>query len=217
MARELMSRADISHMQHASDPRDLEELVYPSISAKAYLTRWVARSTTSQNLLLYGPPGSGKTRASYLLARTRCAEFMDEDPIRYYECESGTFDELLQIRKSESTVFGKLANPLFESIAILDEVDNFKPQQQKQLKKVMERTDQCYILTTNHIDAVDIGVRNRCYEIPWSIPSFDCCKTRLTSIASALSVQTLDDETLRGRVYTTEGWSQMLLNLEALS
>ena len=217
MSRELLRLSDISHIADPFDPTNVDQIVYPSEATEAYLKRWASRATATRNLVIYGPPGTGKTRASILLAKQRCAEFLDEDPIRYVECESGTFDELLQIQKNESTVFGRAACSSFESVVILDEVDNYIPPQQKQLKKVMERADQCYILLTNHITKLDSGLRNRCYEIPWFVPTFEACVPRLQEISFKLLNKSLDQDTLRSRVYTTSGWRQMLRNLDALA
>ena len=180
MSRELLRLSDISHIADPFDPTCMDEIVYPSEATEAYLKRWASRSSATRNLVIYGPPGTGKTRASMLLAKQRCADFLDTDPIRYVECESGTFDELLQIQKNESTVFGRAAYSSFESVVILDEVDNYKPPQQKQLKKVMERAGYSYILLTNHLAKLDEGLRNRCYEIPWFVPPFELCSSRVS-------------------------------------
>lgn len=217
MARELYRSSDISHIADPFDPSCIEEIVFPSSATEAYLKRWASRSTATRNLLIYGPPGTGKTRSSMLIAQQRCREFLDADPIRYVECESGTFDELLQIQKNESTVFGRMTHCSFESVVILDEVDNFKPPQQKQLKKVMERADHSYILLTNHITKLDDGIRNRCYEIPWFVPTFERCQDRLEQISFKLLNKSINEETLRNRVYTTAGWRQMLRNLDTLA
>jgi SpoVK/Ycf46/Vps4 family AAA+-type ATPase len=212
--RELTRHRDITHIRDPFDPSSLDDLVFPSEGAATYLKRWVARSTATRNILLYGPPGTGKTRAAHLLARERSAGYLDLDPVRYVECETGTFDSLLQIEKGESSVFDLMLNPDFQRITILDEVDTFKRDQQKQLKKILERTDLTYVLLTNHLDKLDTAVRDRCYEIPWFMPPFARCKERLRAISIQYLDTNLDDETLEDSVYTTAGWRQMLRNLE---
>jgi replication-associated recombination protein RarA len=212
--RELTRLRDIDHIRDPFDPSTIDDIVFPSEGAATYLKRWVARSTATRNILLYGPPGTGKTRAANLLARERSVGYLDLDPVRYVECETGTFDSLLQIEKGESSVFDLIQNPEFQRITILDEVDSFKKEQQKQLKKILERTDLTYILLTNHLDKLDSAVRDRCYEIPWFIPPFSGCKDRLRAISVQYLDLKLDDDTLRDSVYTTAGWRQMLRNLE---
>ena len=216
MGRDLLHLRDISHIADTFDPSNVEEIVFPSETVETYLKRWVSRSTATNNLLVYGPPGTGKTRATYLLARDRCSAFLDLDPIHYVECESGTFDELLQLRKNQTTVLLQAFDSSFETISILDEVDNFKSSQQQQLKKIMERTNHTYILLTNNLKSIDIGIRNRCLEIPWFIPSFERCQNRLRHLASKVTNKTLDDGLLRDTVYTTAGWRQMVRNLDFL-
>jgi replication-associated recombination protein RarA len=216
MGRELLYANDISHIADAFDPSSIDEIVFPSEAVETYLKRWVSRSTATRNLLIYGPPGTGKTRASYLLASQRCSAFLELSPIRYVECESGTFDELLQIQKNESMLVFRSIDSSFESVLILDEVDNFKPPQQKQLKKIMERVDRSHILLTNNLNNLDVGIRNRCVEIPWFIPSFEQCKIQLRHLARKVTNKTLDDRLLRENVYTRAGWRQMVRNLDAL-
>ena len=212
--RELTRLRDIDHIRDPFDPSSFDEIVFPSEGAATYLRRWVARSTATRNILLYGPPGTGKTRAAHLLARERSADFLDLHPVRYVECETGTFDLLLQIEKSESFVFDLLENSSFSPVTILDEVDTYEKRQQKQLKKILERADLTYVLLTNHIDKVDRAVRDRCYEIAWHMPSFERCKDRLAAISDKYLNKRLEEEMLRDRVYTTSGWRQCLRNLE---
>ena len=214
--RELTRLRDIEHIRDPFDPSTFDDIVFPSEGAATYLKRWVARSTATRNILLYGPPGTGKTRAAHLLARERSVEFLDLHPVRYVECETGTFDSLLQIEKGECFVFDQLANPLFAPITILDEVDTYEKRQQKQLKKILERSDLTYVLLTNHIDKLDTAVRDRCYEIPWYMPAFERCKSRLAAISVQYLNKKLGDDTLQERVYTTAGWRQCLRNLETL-
>ena len=212
--RELTRLRDIDHIRDPFDPSTIDDIVFPSEGAATYLKRWVARSTATRNILLYGPPGTGKTRAAHFLARERSAGYLDLNPVRYVECETGTFDSLLQLEKGESSVFDLMLNPDFKRITILDEVDTFKKEQQKQLKKILERTDLTYILLTNHLDKLDTAVRDRCYEIPWFIPPFASCKERLRAISNQYLNTNLDEETLRDSIYTSAGWRQMLRNLE---
>jgi DNA polymerase III delta prime subunit len=216
MSRELFGFTDISHIRDEFDPTSLAEVVFPSERTEIYLKRWVSRSTTTRNLLLYGSPGTGKTRAAYQLARARTDGTEEWDPIKYRECESGIADKLLQQLKDEVFAFPKTCHPKFESVVILDEVDNFKPDQQKHLKKVMERSDLTFILLTNHINRLDEGIKDRCYAIPWQLPNFEGCKERIRVLTENAGHRDLDETILR-RIYTSAGWRQILRNIETLS
>src|SRR6185312_11479224 len=140
MARQLSCYADIQHIADAADPQDFEEVCFPSANIAALLRRWCDRKLPSKNLLLYGPPGTGKTRAAFVLAKERLRRYKAEwDAITYMECESATFDPAFQKLKGDYQILQRLSDPEFESIVILDEIDNFRGDQQKQLKKVVER------------------------------------------------------------------------------
>lgn len=216
MKRELICYKDISHIADRFDPISLEEVVFPSARTETYLQRWVSRSTSTRNLLLYGPPGTGKTRAAYLLAKERTKHNSEWEPIKYRECESGIADKLLQQLKDEVLTFAKTCDPNFETVVVLDEVDNFKEEQQQQLKKVLERSDYAFILLTNNLKKIDEGVRNRCYEIHWHIPEFERCVGRLSTLVRLAALSDVSEESLR-RLYSGSGWRQMLRNIDALS
>ena len=51
---------------------------------------------------------------------------------------------------------------------IFDEVDNLKLNEQRLLKTFMNRENIVCILTTNHLNRIDDGVRDRCYEIDFN-------------------------------------------------
>jgi len=213
MSRHLYGFKDISHISDKFDPTSLEEVVFPSERSEIYLRRWVSRSTTTRNLLLYGSPGTGKTRAAYQLARARTSGSEDWDPIKYTECESGVADKLLQQLKDEVFAFPKISHPDFETVVILDEVDNFKADQQKHLKKVMERSDLTFILLSNHNNRIDDGIKDRCYAIPWQLPDFEGCKERMRVLIERAGHQDLDDAVLKS-IYSSAGWRQILRNIE---
>lgn len=51
---------------------------------------------------------------------------------------------------------------------VLDEVDNLNAQAMAVLKSVMNTPGCVFILTTNHFEKVEVGVRSRCYCIPFN-------------------------------------------------
>lgn len=218
MARELSSYSDLKHIAEPFDPAGVDEVCFPSASVEGLIRLWCARQGATKNLLMYGPPGSGKTRAAYILAEHRIAGRAAEwKPLRYVECESGTFDLLFQGLKSEYTVFPRLDDPEYQRIVILDEVDNFKPDQQKQLKKVLERADMAFVLLTNNVPDLDAGLRNRCLEVSWHVPAPDVCLPRLRQLAAKAGCTAVADEVLLREVYSVAGWRQMLRNLDAVT
>jgi DNA polymerase III delta prime subunit len=107
-------------------------------------------------------------------------------------------------------------NPLWEQFIILDEVDNFKPKEQQQLRTILDATDRACVLVTNNLNKVHAGIRNRCYEIEWVIPALSQCKDRLTALCNRQNRTNIPETLLEQQVYTTAGWRQMLRNIDAL-
>ena len=215
MNRQLAIYWDLEHVRDPFDPASVHELCFPSADTRALLLQWTERQGHAKNLLLYGPSGSGKTRAAEVLCRERLGQRSVEwHPIEYIPCESGTFDQALQHVKSGRQNFQKLTDSDFEQFYILDEFDNFRAAQQLQAKQVLEQTDVTFVLITNHIANIDPGVRNRCLEISWHIPSADVCLPRLRQLADRTGAGHVSDSTLVERVYTTAGWRQMLRNID---
>jgi DNA polymerase III delta prime subunit len=218
MKRELIRYNDISHIADHFDPLCVEEIVFPSENISNYLKRWVNRKTATDNLLFYGPSGTGKTRAADTLARTRAKDYLQWNPIRYVECQSALFSKLLDSLEGESMAFQRADHPDFQNIVVLDEVDNYDPTQQGQLKKIMERkADFAFILLTNHIRKLDIGLRNRCTEISWNMAPFESCLFRIRKIANTLGKESITDDVLRNKIYTTDGWRQITRNIDFLN
>ena len=221
MSRDPSIYHDLEHLADPFDPIIIDDICFPSPSIETTLRHWAERRLHEKNLLLHGPPGSGKTRAAYALCRHRLTGQSDDwNPIEYVECESGSFDAVFQRLKSMRTVFQCTTDAAFEQFVILDEFDNFKDDkqqpQQQQLKKLLERVDLKFVLITNYINRIDPGIRDRCLQISWHIPTAEDCLPRLRCVANRIGAGVSDD-VLVDRVYTPAGWRQMLRNLEALA
>jgi replication-associated recombination protein RarA len=215
MDRNLRTFKSISHIADDFDPVGLDQVVFPTERTESYLVKWMARKTSTRNLLIYGEPGTGKTRAAYLMALERTRILTGWDPVKYVECESGTADKLLQEIKDECFSFARAELDDFEQVVILDEVDNFKQDRQRQLKKVLELNDRTFVLLTNNLSDLDSGLRDRCYEISWNVASFERCEPRLAALGRTVLGRDLSVEELRS-VWTTAGWRQMLRNFDTL-
>jgi replication-associated recombination protein RarA len=112
---------DLRHLQEPFDPATIDEICFPSVNVETALRRWTTRGTSTKNLLLHGPFGSGKTRAAYVLCQERLSGRSNEwDPIDYVECESSTFNAMFQRLKSTRVVFQRLSDSDFEQFVILD-------------------------------------------------------------------------------------------------
>ncbi len=120
------------------------------------------------NLLLYGPPGNGKTTCAYIIARA----ILGEDKLM------GAFKEINasdQENRGIDVVTKKIkpfvkSLPLFSNtpfrILLLDEADSLTPEAQAALRRTMEKYNRnCrFILTANNVEAIIPAIRSRCTE-----------------------------------------------------
>jgi DNA polymerase III delta prime subunit len=116
-----------------------------------------------------------------------------------------------------SSNLNKAMNPLWEEVVILDELDNFKPKEQQELRTVLDVADRAVIVVTNNLKKVHGGIRSRCYEIEWTIPEFHKCLPRLAALFNRHNRPGVSETLLEQQVYTTAGWRQMLRNIDAIA
>src|ERR1700686_1851256 len=125
----LITYPDLQHIEDPNDPATIEDIVFPSQRIETYLKSWIASSPATRNLLLYGNPGTGKTRAAFVLAQAR-SNTTDSNDIHYVECKTGVGALLVEKFTRSGDTLDKAINPLWEEIVVLDELDNCKPKEQ---------------------------------------------------------------------------------------
>jgi DNA polymerase III delta prime subunit len=82
----------------------------------------------------------------------------------FYSCAQGMNGTVLITQIQNSTQYVSFNTSGFH-YSILDEVDNLTDAAQASLKAIMTGLHGIFILTTNHIGAIDKGVVNRCHVI----------------------------------------------------
>ena len=99
---------------------------------------------------------------------------------------------------------------------IFDEVDNLKVHEQRLLKTFMNRENIVCILTTNHLNRVDDGVRDRCYEIDFNAANPNDYLPRLRQLIVQNNLTPLSDKLLLRLVQQSNGSWRKLANYVAL-
>lgn len=136
-------------------PKDMSELVI-SNEVRDAINKYI-EDKQIPHLLLFGPPGSGKTTISYILVNQLKA--------KYIILNASSKDRGIETIKSTVTGFAKSAtadNKL--KIVILDEADGLTPDALEALKGTMESySNNCrFILTANIVDRIIGPIQSRC-------------------------------------------------------
>lgn len=111
---------------------------------------------TNQHLLLYGPPGSGKTTFALLAALPNCLELnaSDERGINVVRTKIKTFASSIQ-----------------KKTIILDECENLTPDAQQCLRRIIEDYNIQFIFITNYLSKIIAPLKSRLLKI-----KFECKK-----------------------------------------
>ena len=128
-------------------PKKLEEMIGINKPISEFL-----KYLGKKPILIYGPPGNGKTLSCYLVAKKLGLKLYEINASDYRDIES--LNKVLEITKQYS-IFGR------KRLILIDEVDGLSPQDTgaiKELIKILKESKNPIVLTAN--DAYDPKLRN---------------------------------------------------------
>ena len=88
---------------------------------------------------------------------------------------------------------------------VLDEVDNLNAQAMAVLKSVMNTPGCVFILTTNHFDKIEVGVRSRCHCIPFNAAPAEKWLPLAHRIMADAGLHGISDQQLLAVIQTGKG------------
>ena len=144
-------------------PEQFSDLVFEEECIKQRLFGY-ASGKRDGHIILYGDYGTGKSTAAKIIAKTRCDNETTDfvDIIHARDANIGI--ERFLIRLSNGFNIQQMMG-VNTPYAVIDEADQLSEINQHHLRAFMENSIGCVILTTNHIHALDKGIRDRADEI----------------------------------------------------
>mgnify|MGYP003139019018 CR=1 FL=1 len=122
-------------------------------------------------LILFGPPGGGKTETAKLLPAEICHDIQPADIMEFNGSKDNGIDKVRNVFDGFARI--TKSNSLDLGIIIVNEADGLSKDAQDALKGEMEKVaEYCLvIMTTNHIHRIQAPIRDRCRLVEFPLPS----------------------------------------------
>lgn len=202
-------------------PTSTNEMVFSNEETKELMYDILQHNITfpsngKTSLLLYGVYGSGKTTYANIFFNEYEKSFGGDNALVENVVVDGnekittTIDRLTNI--SSLVSFNQSNKHYF----LFDEVDGYNPKQQQRLKGWLNRDNVVCVLTTNHINDIDKGLRSRCFEIDFnaSANTYEYVQ-RMKQIIHQHKLHTISDKALFQIAEKCEGdWRNICATLQ---
>lgn len=195
---------------YKTDPLSTSDMVFGSDTTQSTLNAILSRrlpfpQSGKNSLLLYGSFGTGKTTYAPIF----CKEFEQAigDPtaepfVETIACDStAKIDAILKrCERIRSLVPQTSSYHYF----VFDEVDNLTSDAQQRLKSFLNHSKVICVLTTNYVQKVDKGLRDRCYQLAMNAASDAQIALRVHKVLSQNQMR-IDDQMLTDIISNSDG------------
>lgn len=185
----------------ASGPKSYHQIVYPSTAIYQKMHNLVVGAIPfpangKSGILIHGPNGTGKTTLAELLPEAMEQVRSGNSPsVSFLPVKTGNNGPAL-VQQADNIASTMPLHGRFQYI-IFDEVDNLGAAAMTSLKLVMNPPSAIFILTTNNLDKIDLGVRSRSHMIPMTVPPPNAWLLRCHAVLQNHGIQKMpSDDTL---------------------
>jgi replication-associated recombination protein RarA len=193
-------------------PEQFSDLVFEEQCIKQRLFAY-ASGKRDGHIILYGDYGTGKSTAAKIIAETRCddetAGFVDVIHARNASTEMDR--SLLRLSNGFNIQQMMGVNTPY---AVIDEADQLSEINQHHLRAFMDNSIGCVILTTNHIHALDKGIRDRADEVEIKSLTPNAVFERVNNILKAQGIVVEKSFLLRLLSTTSGSWRDVVRALD---
>jgi DNA polymerase III delta prime subunit len=199
------------------EPQTIDDCVFGNPRSKVTLEDLVSGAVPFPafgkcGILLYGTWGTGKSALARVIPEAMEQVRGGSEPlVRWVACNgpnTGT-SIVATIVKQTEVISGNHSGLHY---VVLDEVDNLTQLAQQHLKSAMAYNNTVFVLTTNNIDSVDEGVRNRCHLIEMNAARPADWLPKVRRVIAACGVPVPDDALLLPIIAAAKGSARDIIS-----
>lgn len=140
-------------------PSQLDQCLFPNSAAQTLIQSFV-QNLTDQNLVLYGPMGTGKSLMAGFIGK----ELERRQIASFYTLNGTNMTTAAEAKAEIQLIEDKMRHVLLSSerlLFVIDEFDCVHKQSQLGFARFFERADAQFVLTTNYVEDIDKRILSR--------------------------------------------------------